>query len=255
MSLRSAEQEALAAAIARDGWAVTPPLVPQLEVDALVKSLAPLATDARGGVRNLLDSAPAVRALATSPAVRSVAEAVLGPECFAVRALLFDKTPDANWKVVWHQDLTIAVRARANVAGYGPWSEKGGVPHVQPPAELVERMLVVRVHLDDCGADNGPVRVLPGSHRAGRLSAAAADAWRAGAEAVDCLAERGAIDAWRGGAEAVDCLAERGAILAYRPLILHASSPATAPAHRRVVHLEFAAESLDPPLEWHARVA
>jgi ectoine hydroxylase-related dioxygenase (phytanoyl-CoA dioxygenase family) len=236
MSLRSAEQEQLAAAIARDGWAVTPPLVSQLEVDALVAALAPLAGDARGGVRNLLDVAPAVRALATSPAVRSVAEAVLGPECFAVRALLFDKTPDANWKVVWHQDLTIAVRARANVAGYGPWSVKAGVPHVQPPAELLERMLAVRVHLDDCGAENGPVRVISGSHRVGRLSGAA-------------------IDSWRANADATDCLAERGAILAFRPLILHASSPATAPAHRRVVHLEFAAEALDAPLEWHAQVA
>ena len=236
MSLRPAEQQELAATIARDGWAVTPPLSPQLEVDALVAAVAPLAADARGGVRNLLDSAPAVRALATSPAVRSVAEAVLGPGCFAVRALLFDKTPDANWKVTWHQDLTIAVRARANVTGYGPWSEKAGVPHVQPPAELLERMLAVRVHLDDCGADNGPVRVISGSHRVGRLSGTA-------------------IDAWRGGAEAVDCVAERGAILAFRPLILHASSPATAPAHRRVVHLEFAAEALDPPLEWHAQVA
>ena len=236
MSLHTAEQQDLATAIARDGWAVTPPLVPQLELDALVAALAPLAADARGGIRNLLDAVPAVRALATSPAVRSVAEAVLGPECFAVRALLFDKTPDANWKVVWHQDLTIAVRKRAIVVGYGPWSEKAGVPHVQAPTELLERMLAVRVHLDDCGADNGPVRVITGSHRVGRLSGTA-------------------IDAWRGGAEAVDCLAERGAILAFRPLILHASSPATAPAHRRVVHLEFAAEALDPPLEWHARVA
>ena len=122
------------------------------------------------------------------------------------------------------------------MAGFGPWSEKGGVPHVQPPAELLERMLAVRVHLDDCGAENGPVRVIPGSHRAGRLSPAAVDAWRAGAEPVDCLAERGAI-------------------LAFRPLILHASSPAAAPAHRRVVHLEFAAEELPAPLEWHARVA
>ena len=235
MSLRPAEQQELAAAIARDGWAVTPPLVPQLEIDALVAALQPLAADARGGVRNLLDAAPAVRALATSAAVRSVAEAVLGPGCFAVRALLFDKTPQANWRVTWHQDVTIAVRARAIVAEYGPWSDKDGVPHVQPPADVLEGMLAVRVHLDDCLADNGPVRVIPGSHRAGRLSA-------------------GAIDAWRAGAESVDCLAERGAILAFRPLILHASSPATHPGHRRVVHLDFAAAGLPAPLEWHARV-
>ena len=236
MGLSIAEQSELAVAVERDGWAVTPPVVPQLELDRLLAELTPLGADGRGGVRNLLDASPAVRALAAGPAVRTAAEAVLGPDCFAVRAILFDKTAGANWKVVWHQDLTIAVRERANVAGFGPWSEKGGVPHVQPPAELLERMLAVRVHLDDCGAENGPVRVIPGSHRAGRLSAAAVDAWRAGAAAVDCLAERGAI-------------------LAFRPLILHASSPAAAPGHRRVVHLEFAAEELPAPLEWHARVA
>jgi ectoine hydroxylase-related dioxygenase (phytanoyl-CoA dioxygenase family) len=233
-----AEQSELAAAVERDGWAVTPPVVPQLAVDRLIDALAPLASgsETRGGVRNLLDASPAVRALAASPAVRSVAEAVLGPHCFAVRATLFDKTPAANWKVVWHQDVTIAVRARADVAGFGPWSEKAGVPHVRPPVALLERMLAVRVHLDDCGAENGPVRVLSGSHRAGRLSPAA-------------------IDAWRASVAAVDCVAERGAILAFRPLILHASSPAAAPAHRRVLHLEFAAEVLPAPLEWHACVA
>ena len=236
MGLSVVEQSEFAAAIESAGWAVTPPVVPQPVVDRLLADLTPLASEGRGGVRNLLDASPAVRALATSPAVRSAAEAVLGADCFAVRAILFDKTPGANWKVVWHQDLTIAVRERADVAGYGPWSEKAGVPHVQPPAELLERMLAVRVHLDDCGAGNGPVRVLSGSHRVGRLSGTA-------------------IDAWRAGADAVDCVAERGAILAFRPLILHTSSPAAAPAHRRVVHLEFAAESLDPPLEWHAQVA
>lgn len=237
MALSAAEQADLAAAVARDGWAVTPPVVPQLAVDRLVAELgATTGGAARAGVRDLFDRSPAVRALATSPAVRSVAEPVLGPACFAVRAILFDKSPGANWKVTWHQDLTIAVRERASVVGYGPWSAKGGVAHVQPPAELLERMLAVRVHLDDCGPANGPVRVLPGSHRVGRLSASA-------------------IDAWRAGAAAVDCLAERGAILAFRPLLLHASSPAAAAAHRRVVHLEFAAEELPAPLDWHVRVA
>ena len=46
---------------------------------------------------------------------RAAAEAVLGPRCFAVRAILFDKTSEANWKVAWHQDLTIAARAQADV--------------------------------------------------------------------------------------------------------------------------------------------
>jgi ectoine hydroxylase-related dioxygenase (phytanoyl-CoA dioxygenase family) len=237
VGLSVVEQSAFAESIARDGWAVTSPVVPQLEIDRLVAEVMPLADNGRGGVRNLLDESPAVRTLATSVAVRSVAEAVLGSGCFAVRATLFDKTPGANWKVVWHQDVTIAVRQRERVHGFGPWTEKAGVTHVQPPAEVLEGMLAVRVHLDACGADNGPVRVISGSHRAGRLSAAA-------------------IDAWRTAAQAVEALADRGGIIAFRPLILHASSPATAPApHRRVIHIDFAAIELPEPLDWHSRVA
>jgi ectoine hydroxylase-related dioxygenase (phytanoyl-CoA dioxygenase family) len=156
---------------------------------------------------------------------------------FAVRGILFDKTPDANWKVVWHQDLTIAVRERRHVAGFGPWSEKDGVAHVQPPAALLARMVAVRVHLDDCTATDGPVRVLPGSHRAGRLSAADVERWRAAVPEVVCTVPRGRI-------------------LAFHSLLLHASSPALEPAHRRVVHVEYAAaEWADLPggLAWHER--
>jgi ectoine hydroxylase-related dioxygenase (phytanoyl-CoA dioxygenase family) len=238
LGLDFAESVGFIDAIAADGWAVTPPLFPQLAIDRVVSALASYTEPgaARGGVRNLLDVAPVVRELAHNEVVRSVAETVLGSKCFAVRAILFDKTPQANWKVIWHQDLTIAVRKRVPIVGFGPWSEKEGVIHVQPPVEVLEQMLAVRVHLDDCGAENGPVRVLPGSHRVGRLSGQA-------------------IESWRASQPQVDCLAERGGVLAFRPLLLHASSPASSPAHRRVLHFEFAANELPSPLEWHSRVA
>jgi ectoine hydroxylase-related dioxygenase (phytanoyl-CoA dioxygenase family) len=95
-------------------------------------------------------------------------------------------------------------------------------------------MVAVRRHLDDCGAENGPVRVLPGSHRVGRL----------GSEE---------IAAWRERTPPVECLVPRGGLLVMRSLLLHASSPATAPVHRRVLHLESAAETLPGGLEWHER--
>src|SRR5262245_7189469 len=85
-------------------------------------------------------------------------EPILGPGAFVVRGLFFDKTPRANWKVSWHQDLTIAVRVRIEAPGFGPWSLKAGVVHVQPPAEILERMATVRLHLDDCSESNGPLR-------------------------------------------------------------------------------------------------
>jgi ectoine hydroxylase-related dioxygenase (phytanoyl-CoA dioxygenase family) len=105
---------------------------------------------------------------------------------------------------------------------------------VQPPAAVLERMLTVRVHLDPCGVENGPVRVLPGSHTHGRL----------GTEE---------IARWREGGAPVPCTCGRGGALVMRPLLLHASSPATLPAHRRVVHLEFAADDLPHGLDWHGR--
>jgi ectoine hydroxylase-related dioxygenase (phytanoyl-CoA dioxygenase family) len=214
---------------------VTPVIIDDATIVQLRTAVAPLSADGRGGARNLLDVA-GVQTLARSAPMRALASAVLGPDCFAVRALLFDKTPEANWKVIWHQDLTIATRTRADVAGYGPWTEKAGVPHVQPPTTVLERMLALRVHLDPCGVENGPVRVLEGSHRLGRLSGAA-------------------IERLREEQPEVDCEVVQGGVLAFRPLIVHASAPSTAPRHRRVIHIEFARGELPPPLDWHRRVA
>ncbi len=99
-----------------------------------------------------------------------IMETVLGPECFAVRGIFFNKTRSSNWKVVWHQDLTIAVRERTEISGFGPWTMKAGVLHVQPPPEIMNGILAIRLHLDESGVDNGPLRVIAGSHREGRLS-------------------------------------------------------------------------------------
>jgi hypothetical protein len=62
------------------------------------------------GMRNLLDQVPAIQDLANLPVLRTLVEPVLGRDASAVKGTLFDKTPDANWKVAWHQDTTICVR-------------------------------------------------------------------------------------------------------------------------------------------------
>lgn len=185
----------------------------------------------RGGVRSILRDVPAIRELAGHSAVRDAAAAIAGDGCFPVRAIYFDKTRASNWNVRWHQDLTIAVRERREAPGFGPWTVKDGVPHVQPPVEILERMVAVRLHLDPCGSENGPVRVMPGSHKAGRLSDAA-------------------IRDWRARSSEVVCEAPAGGLLIMRPLILHASSKATVPTHRRVIHIEYASTSLPSGLSW-----
>ncbi|MDB5296297.1 MAG: Phytanoyl-CoA dioxygenase [Phycisphaerales bacterium] len=223
-----------------DGYAIRPGVVPPDVIDRLIGELSSLAASeaVRGradrvfAVRNLLALSPGVRELVRLAAVRRAVEAVIGEGAKVVRAILFDKVPGANWKVAWHQDLSIAVRQRRDVPGFGPWSVKAGVPHVQPPAELLGRMLTLRLHLDDCGEANGPLRVLPGSHRHGSLA-------------------RAEVERWRGEGSAVACHVPAGGAVLMRPLLLHASSAATAAGHRRVVHLEWSADPLPDGLHWH----
>lgn len=186
----------------------------------------------RGGVRHLLERAPSLRALADSEAVRGAVEPILGPSARVVRAILFDKTPAANWLVPWHQDLTIAVRQQLELAGFGPWTRKDGVCHVQPPLSVLQAMLTLRIHLDDCSEDNGALRVIPGSHVHGKLDAEAIR------HIVDAHAQ-------------IPCALPRGGAMLMRPLLLHASSKAQVPNHRRVIHFEFAAQNLPGGLQWH----
>lgn len=225
--------------VERDGFAIVPEVVEPGVVAELIAAIDAIPPDVpaleRGGsvyaLRHVLRALPATRRLAASAPLMELARSVLGPDAFVVRGLLFDKSPEANWLVPWHQDLTIAVKRRTDAPGYGPWTVKGGIPHVQPPILVLERMLTLRVHLDDSHESSGPLRVLPGSHNHGRLGA---------------LATRD----WLGRVAPRSCLVPRGGVLAMRPLILHASSPAEGPGRRRVVHLEYAAGPLPGDVHW-----
>src|SRR5258705_2815867 len=142
--------------IERDGFAVVEDVLDAATVDSLRDQLADVRTDEATrrragkafGIRNLLNEVPATRELANSDLMRLFVEPVLGSCAKVVRGVYFDKHKDANWKVAWHQDLTIAVSKRQEVEGYGPWSLKAGIQHVQPPVSILENMLAVRVHLD-----------------------------------------------------------------------------------------------------------
>lgn len=160
---------------------------------------------------------------------------VVGRELVAVKATLFDKTSDSNWRVQWHQDRVIAVRDRMEVHGYGPWSTKLGVAHVEPPSSVLEQMLAVRIYLDECGPDNGPLRVISGSHMSGKL-------------------DEKAIQRRVAATTAVELRVSKGAVVIMRPLLIHASMPAQVPSHRRVLHIEFAPAEAISPLQWHTIV-
>lgn len=169
-------------------------------------------------------------ALTTGP-VHAMAAHLLNAAAHPVRAILFDKSPSANWSLGWHQDRTIAVRERRAVPGFGPWTVKQGILHVAPPFEIIEAMVTLRIHLDDVPADNAPLLIAPGSHRLGFVAEPAIDAAVARCGTFACLAERG--DVW-----------------AYATPILHASTSASGERRRRVLQVDYAAGDLPGDLAW-----
>jgi ectoine hydroxylase-related dioxygenase (phytanoyl-CoA dioxygenase family) len=199
-----------------------------------IASALPAVAAGRGGLRHLIGH-PTVLQLLQHERLGAYLWSVVGRDLVAVKATLFDKTQQTNWRAQWHQDRTISVREKLDVAGYAPWSAKSGVPCVDAPAEVLAQMLAVRIHLDDCGADNGPLRVIPGSHQLGKLDA-------------DEL--QGVVEA----TPVVEVYAPQGAIVLMRPLLVHASTAARNAGHRRVLHIEFAPPEAISPLQWHATV-
>jgi len=160
-----------------------------------------------------------------------IAEGVLGAGARPVRALLFDKTAEANWAVGWHQDRTIAVRDRHDVADFGPWSRKDGALHVEPPFEILRDMITLRAHLDDCDAENAPLLIVPGSHKLGRVPVAE----------VPTVPDRLGLAV---------CLAECRDVWVYATAIVHGSRRAHRPRRRRVLQVDYAAHALPAGLQW-----
>ena len=198
---------------------------------ALAGAAEPGASATRAGNRGLLAHSRPVLELAVSDPALGLARALIGGRARPVKATLFDKPAGANWTLPWHQDLTVALKGVAEAPGFSRWSLKSGVAHAEAPLGLLKRMVALRIHLDDCDASNGPLLVVPGSHRRGKLAAAARR---------DLPAKAGVRL----------CAAEAGDVLAMHPLLLHRSGPAEDPHHRRVIHLEYAAAALPEGLAW-----
>jgi ectoine hydroxylase-related dioxygenase (phytanoyl-CoA dioxygenase family) len=192
-----------------------------------------LFEDGKPGTRCLLEI-PAVRDAAID--LRSVISPFLGESgsMVAVQAIAFDKTARANWKVTWHQDLMFPFARRPRTSGYDLGCVKDGIDFARPPLAVLEQMIAVRLHLDDCGEENGPLRVSPGTHLRGFIKGSEI------ATQVEMHGERA-------------CVANVGDALLMKPLVLHASSPAMAPQHRRVLHVVYycGADIAEP---WHAAV-
>jgi ectoine hydroxylase-related dioxygenase (phytanoyl-CoA dioxygenase family) len=213
------------------GYAIVPNLLGAEEIQPLSASLE--SSDlprSRAGIRHLLRH-PAVAQVANNPRLLEIAQSILGENAFPFKATLFDKSSDTNWLIVWHQDTALPLQAKHETSGWGPWSVKEGVTYAHAPAMALEQVIALRLHLDDSTDENGPLRVLPGTHRKGVLSD----------EAVEAIVAHAAP---------TNCLVSRGGVILMRPLTIHASSKSQSESPRRVLHIEYATRDTVPlPLQ------
>lgn len=139
----------------------------------------------------------------------------------ATLCTFFDKSAETNWGVASHRDLSIPVKQRIEKDGWRNWSDKQGIPHVQPPKSLLLDMFAIRLNIDHSTLENGALLVSPFSHES--------DSYEAPSVVV-------------GGPP--------GSALMMCPLIVHASRKSLDGSDRRVLHFLFGPEELEPPLEW-----
>jgi ectoine hydroxylase-related dioxygenase (phytanoyl-CoA dioxygenase family) len=211
----------LRAAVEENGFEIVSDVFDLEETRSIVRKLDSTSIRrTRAGIRHLMSN-PDVAALANDRRLLEIACEVLGEEAFPFRATLFDKSPDSNWLVVWHQDTALPLRLRRDIAGWGPWSVKEGITYAHAPTHALNQVIALRVHLDDSTEQNGPLRVLPGTHRSGVLT---------DDEVSQLSTEK----------PATDCLARQGSVLAMRPLLVHSSSKSQNETPRRVLHIEYA---------------
>jgi len=202
------------------GFSIEESVLTHQECDSLLEALSGCAVGGRAGARHLL-SKPAVAKVANDPRLIQIARRSLGESGVPFRATLFAKSPQSNWLVVWHQDTALPLTSRIDSPEWGPWSNKEGILYAHAPAWALSRVVALRLHLDPSTNENGPLRVIPGSHQAGLLTD----------EQVFSIARR---------SNPVDCLVPRGGVLAMRPLLIHSSSKAHSAEPRRVLHIEYA---------------
>lgn len=220
------------AMLADAGWMRVPSGLLPASLDALSVDVALDAGDA--GSRNLLEQ-DWCSALVSPIRSRLQSLGLLAVDAVAVQCTLFRKTSDCNWKVPYHQDLSVPVAGRVEHPALSGWSMKEDGHYVQPAGELLDALLAVRLHLDPSGDEQGALRVVPGSHRLGRLSP----------ERVAAMDKR---------RDEIVCAAGPGDLLLMRPLLLHASSKARQPSGRRVLHFLFAPPNPGCGLHWRIAV-
>lgn len=182
-------------------------------------------------IRNIEKKSQVVDELIHAENIISIASECLGAKVQFVRAILFNKTPEKNWSVTWHQDRTVAVSRKFDAHGWHAWSLKEGVHHVHPPEAVLNNMVACRINLDKSDRDLGCLQVIPNSHESGVLSHAE-------------------IQSFVAKSQPKNCEGEAGSMLVMRPHILHASRKMKLQEQRRVLHIEYTSATLPKGINW-----
>ncbi|NOT48042.1 MAG: hypothetical protein HOP17_09895 [Acidobacteria bacterium] len=120
--------------------------------------------ESRAGARNLMRD-PLISKIAADERLLSITERAFDRPLVPFKATLFQKTGKANWLVAWHQDTALPVERIPSGDGWGPSSVKNRINFVHAPTEALSKVLALRIHLDASTHTNGPLRVIPGSHK------------------------------------------------------------------------------------------
>ena len=216
------------------GFEVLENILTQDEVQSLLEVLqAQKLKPLSGGIRRVEQLVPEVEVLSKSEKIISTAQNYLAAKPQFVRAIYFDKTPENNWFVTWHQDRTVTVSERFEQNGWGPWSLKAGAWHVQPPLTVLENMITIRLNLDPSTTSNGCLKFIPGSHKDGVIKSTL-------------------VQEHIKNSQPIYCEAPAGSAIVMRPHIFHASEKAITQAPRRVIHLEYSSYQLPEGVSWSA---
>lgn len=201
----------------KNGFVVRDNLVSEAMLTNIEQHVASIQPQ-RAGTRNLLACdwcCQLALDLKQHPQLSSLLSATVAVQC-----TYFAKTVEQNWLVTLHRDYVIPVQHQFSATNWSHWSTKEGIHYVRPPKAVLNALVAVRVHLEDCQESNGPLQVVPGSHLT-----------------TETVGER------------TLCLVKKGGAVVMRPLILHASSKLTR-GTRRVLHFLYGPPALPDGAVW-----
>jgi ectoine hydroxylase-related dioxygenase (phytanoyl-CoA dioxygenase family) len=198
------------------------------EVEKILQQISKKQLDEKFGVRYFLKDNPEISELIFNEKLKRIIQ-LISREAFVIKSIYFDKPPNANWIVNWHQDITINVEGNTSEIGFSKWRKTKSRIAVQPPLKIIENIFTIRIHLDDCSEKNGALRIIPKSHRKGIINSKVIKSELDGIKI---------------------CEVKKGGILIMKPLILHSSKRSENQMNRRIIHIEFSSINLPKGLEW-----